>query len=65
MIGYTTHEIEAGRPAIDAMQGVNFALQRLCEDDEHLVTQEIVRGLTFEELLGVLLVARDTIKETG
>jgi len=65
MIGYKQCEIEAGRPALDAMQGINFTLQRLYEDDEYLVTQEVVHGLTFEELLGVLLVARDTIKETG
>ena len=59
MKGYTKTELEAERPNISLTEGLDFCLRQLYKDKKHRVTDEIVNCLTFEELLGVLLLARD------
>lgn len=61
MRGYTKAELEAERPPIGAMAAIAFCLKRLYEDQEHYISEEVVAGLSFEELLGSLLVARDEL----
>ncbi len=62
MKNITKEELEQGRPTIDVLEGLNFCLDQLYEDREHTFYQDIVKGLTFEELIGVLLLARDEVK---
>jgi len=59
----TQNELERGRPEIGAGTAVEFCLHRLYEDRMHLCGDEVVRGLTFEELIGALLLARDGLHE--
>ena len=61
----TRQELESGRPDISAAEAVGFCLQRLYQDRQHILTEEFVRGLSFEELIGALLLARDAIKDRG
>ena len=51
----------ASRPDKDAIDCVNYCLQQLCADKTHEVTDEIVNKLTFEEVIGALLLAKDKI----
>jgi hypothetical protein len=57
---FTKKEIEETRPNQTPTYLVDFCLKRLYEDEEHITSEEIVHGLTFEELLGCLLCVRDT-----
>jgi len=59
----TKEEIEAGRPGYSALFCIDYALKALYEDDNHRFTDVIVRNLSFEELFGALLMARDEIIE--
>lgn len=54
-------ELEDSRPSQDAVFLVNFCLERLYEDKEHVLNDLVVKGLTFEELIGSLLKVRDEI----
>lgn len=58
----TKQELEAGRPAPDAEELIQFCLDRLYEDRQHRVGDEVVKDLTFEELIGALLQARDELQ---
>lgn len=60
----TQQELEESRPHIDVDEGIDGCLNALFKDKKHKTTEEIVRGLTFEELIGVLLLARDEIKSS-
>lgn len=62
MKDWSQQYLEEGRPNITALDGVNFCLEQLYLDKTKNVTDEIVRNLTFEELIGVLLVARDQLE---
>ena len=59
MKDFTQAVLEDGRPDTTAEECVDFCLARLFEDDVHVTTDNVVEGLTFEELIGALLVARD------
>ena len=54
--------LERSRPNITALKGVNFCLDQLYKDKTKSITDEIVQHLTFEELIGALLVARDELE---
>ena len=47
----------------DAEETINFCLKQLHRDEKHNTDEEIVHSLTFEELIGALLVARNVIQE--
>lgn len=51
--------IESNRPAIPLLEAVNFCLERLYEDRGHGFTDSIAKDLTYEEVIGALLLARD------
>jgi hypothetical protein len=59
----TQQQWEAGRPRGTAVELINFCLSALYKDKDHYSNDEIVHGLTFEELIGALLVARDTAQQ--
>jgi hypothetical protein len=41
-------------------EAVDFCLRQLYCDRRHCIDEEVVAGLTFEELIGALLLSRDT-----
>jgi hypothetical protein len=61
MKDHSKDELEDSRPSQDARYLVNFCLDRLYEDREHVLNDFVVKGLTFEELIGSLLKIRDEI----
>jgi len=63
MKNYTPEQLEATRPDITAREGIDFCLHRLYLDTTHTVDDEVVTGLTLEELIGALLVARDRLPQ--
>lgn len=62
MKDFTQAELEASRSTVPADEQLDFCLARLYADRRHRVVQEVVHGLTFEELLGALLSARDELQ---
>jgi len=58
-------ELEASRPEVGARHAVEFCLTQLYADEEHCTENAVVRGLTFEELIGALLSARDVLDRYG
>ena len=63
MIGKTQKELEARRPSIDAAEAVEFCLSQLYRDKEHTLAEDVCHNLTYEELIGALLLARDIANE--
>ena len=61
MLDYSQAELETGRPTLSAPQGIDFCLDRLYADNRHTLSNMVVDGLSFEELIGALLIARDEI----
>ena len=60
MKDYDQAFLEGRRPTtITALQGIDFCLEQLYGDKTKEITDEVVAGLTFEELIGILLLARD------
>ena len=59
VIGVTQEEFESERPSISAAQAVEFCLTQLYRDRRHRHTDELCHHLTYEELIGALLLARD------
>jgi len=51
--------MEADRPLIDLLDGIEFCLNALYKDKDHKFMDEVCQNLKFEELIGVLLLARD------
>jgi hypothetical protein len=62
MIGYGVEELEASRPRKDVTDAVNYCLKKLYEDRQHSISDEVCPDLTYEELIGALLLARDLAK---
>lgn len=56
-------DLEATRPDTSVDETIAYCLRRLYADKQHTVTQEVVHGLTFEELIGTLLQARDLYEQ--
>lgn len=59
MIDFTKKQLLESRPAQSVDETIGFCLERLFEDHKHYMTDEICRGLTYEELIGALLQAQD------
>lgn len=51
--------IESGRPDQSPLTCINHCIDMLDRDQTKSVTDDVVQWLTFEELLGALLHARD------
>ena len=58
----TRKELEQGRPVINGLDCVNFVLGCLFDDTKHTLSDEIAESCTYEELIGALLLARDTFE---
>lgn len=56
--------LEAGRPQVSALQAINHCLEALFLDKKRSIHEELVESLTYEELIGALLMARDLAEET-
>jgi hypothetical protein len=63
MKNYTQEQLESSRPNDTALTCVDFCLRQLYADQKTEITSEVVENLTFEELLGALLSARDELQE--
>ena len=61
MIDSTPTMIERFRPTIGALAAVDNCLQMLYNDERRALDDMVVPGLTFEELLGCLLLIRDRL----
>ena len=63
MRDYSQKSYEEGRPSNTALHCVNFCLQQIYADNTKDREDEIVHHLTFEEVIGALLLARDKLEE--
>ena len=61
MIDRTQKELESRRPSIDAAEAVRFCLMQLYRDKRHAIKEDVCHHLTYEELIGALLLARDIV----
>lgn len=61
MKDFDKSELEASRPSIDLIEGIEYCLDGLFQDKTRKISDFVVDGLTFEELIGVLLLAKDAI----
>ena len=55
--------LENSSPTVPDEQVINHALDMLYADEEHNITDEVVNNLTYEEIIGALLIARDMIED--
>ena len=71
MKDYTIKQLEATRPDKDALYLIHFCLKQLYKDKKHNLCENISEAnrhsqtvglLTYEELIGALLQARDELK---
>lgn len=62
MKGASKEILEEGRPNYSAGHCINFALNKLYDDKTKRPTEEAVKNLTYEEIIGALLLARDAIE---
>ena len=63
MQDYSKEELETGYGTLNAEHTVNFCLNQLYADKTHKLSDEVVDRLTFEELIGALLIAKKTIQD--
>jgi hypothetical protein len=59
----TQKDAEVGRPDAPALQTINYCLEQIFADTHASLNDTIVKGLTFEMLIGALLQARDLAKK--
>lgn len=55
----TVKELKSSRPDLHLVHTVEHCLNRLYRDRKHGIEDEVAKGLTYEELIGCLLQARD------
>ena len=60
---FTKRELNDSRPEKTLKEVVDFCLKKIYEDKKHKISDEVSPGLTYEELIGALLLAQDTEKE--
>lgn len=63
MRGLTKEQLESATIPDDPyiLDKIEHCLRALYEDKKHNIEEEIVRGLSFEEVIGTLIQARDEI----
>lgn len=64
MKDYSKEALESSRPMKSAYHCIGFCLKCLFEDSTHSTDDEVVTNLTFEELMGALLLAKDSLDES-
>jgi hypothetical protein len=63
MKDYSQSELESSRPFVGMTEAVEFCFECLVRDKKHYLSDEVVDELTFEGLVGALLLVRDHLKE--
>ncbi len=63
MKDFSQETLETGRPRIDAIDGINFCLQNLYADTKKNCDDIVAGCMSYEELIGALLVARDELTQ--
>ncbi len=63
MRSHSQESIESTRPNKSALTTIEYCLRRLYADTKTDINQLVVHGLTYEELIGALLLARDALKK--
>lgn len=63
MKDYTESALRDSWPQKDLDDTLAYCLKKLFQDNKHTLGQEIVKGLTFEELIGTLLQAEAFVKD--
>ena len=63
MRNYSQKSLESSRPKESALTTIEHCLRRLYADTKTDTNQLVVEGLSFEELIGALLLARDALKK--
>ncbi len=53
--------LQIPRPDVHPMVMVEYALDRLHDENRYHVSREIARGLTYEDVIGTLLSVRDAL----
>jgi hypothetical protein len=56
---FSQTELEANRPQVSTTEAINHCLNSLFKDNEKSMEDLVCIDLTFEELIGALLLARD------
>jgi hypothetical protein len=54
---------EASRPDVSPLQAISNCLDQLFDDHKRSSSDFVVEGLTFEELIGALLLAKDLAED--
>ncbi len=54
-------ELVSGRPTVSAEDAIEHCLQCLFRDSTKTTAEEVVNELSFEELIGALLLAKDLV----
>ena len=65
MKDFTEAELTEGRPKESLETCIDRCLFQLFNDKNKVVQDDVVTGLTFEELIGTLLLTKDLIKEVN
>ena len=61
MRDFNREEMKASRPTVDARTAIEHCLEQLFADQDHYTDNEVVEALTFEELIGALLLGLDAV----
>lgn len=62
MMDCSQEALEESRPNIHPLEAIDHCLYQLYKDTKHEVADSVVDSLTFEELIGALLLARDGVE---
>jgi hypothetical protein len=57
----TKQKMEASRPNVSVEQAIKFCLDQLSRDKKHEMGDYVCNELTYEEVIGALLLARDQV----
>lgn len=63
MKDFTEHELRSARPNIDLKERLRYALEQLFDDKKHKISDRVSPFFTYEELIGILLLVEDKLKE--
>ena len=61
MLDHGRADLEGIEAEVSIEEAIEFCLRKMDEDKAHTVGQEIVKGLTFYEVIGALILARDAV----
>ncbi len=63
MKDFTAQELRADRPSLSAADCIGHVLKQLFKDQTHEISDLVCPHLTFEEVIGALLLAEDAVNE--